>query len=117
VEAAVGLGIELMDDVMNGTRPAARGNRDLVEAPPSAARALTNGWRSRAGAMPSGARSHERSGAMISSATRDSRAPPVVRGRKQAPEAAIRTWTATRTPEQVVEALQSRRAELRPLSN
>ena len=33
-KALVGLDIEaLMDDVMNGTQPAAQGNRDLLEAP------------------------------------------------------------------------------------
>jgi crotonobetainyl-CoA:carnitine CoA-transferase CaiB-like acyl-CoA transferase len=109
-EAAVGLGIEaLMDDVMNGTQPAAQGNRDLVEAPQGVFRCAGEDewvaiacwsdaqWSALARAI--GRDDLERDERFASAAGRK---------REEAKlEAAIAAWTATRTPEQVVESLQA----------
>jgi benzylsuccinate CoA-transferase BbsF subunit len=120
-EAAVGLGIEaLMDDVMNGTQPAAQGNRDLVEAPQGVFRcAGDDEWV--AIACWSDAQWHGLAQAIgRDDLERDPRLASAA-GRKREEtklEAAIKTWTATRTPEQVVAALQSRGVpSYRPLSN
>jgi benzylsuccinate CoA-transferase BbsF subunit len=120
-EAAVGLGIEaLMDDVMNGTQPAAQGNRDLVEAPQGVFRcAGDDEWV--AIACWSDAQWHALAQAIgRDDLERDPRlASAAGRKREEAKlEAGIETWTATRTPEQVVAALQSRGVpSYRPLSN
>ncbi len=120
-EAAVGLGIEaLMDDVVNGTQPAAQGNRDLVEAPQGVFRCAGDDewvalacWSDaqwRALALAIGRDDLERDPRLASAAGRKREEAKI--------EAAIATWTATRTPEQVVEALQSRGVpSYRPLSN
>jgi len=109
-ESAIGLGAEaLMDMVMNGTQPRRQGNRDLVEAPQGVFRCggedewvaiacwSDTQWRGLARAIGRTDLEH------------DERL-QTAEGRKAGEdllEAAIAAWTATRSPDAVVEALQA----------
>jgi benzylsuccinate CoA-transferase BbsF subunit len=120
-ESAVGLGAEaLMDAVMNGTQPPPQGNRDLVEAPQGVFRcAGEDEWV--ALACWSDAQWYALARAIgRPDLERDERL-RTAPGRKRNEdllETAIAGWTATRTPEAAVEALQASGVpSYRPLSN
>jgi benzylsuccinate CoA-transferase BbsF subunit len=109
-ESAVGLGVEaLMDTVMNGTQPPPQGNRDLVEAPQGVFRcAGEDEWV--ALACWGDAQWHALARAIGRPDLEHDERLRTAAGRKRNEdllETAIAGWTATRSPDAVVEVLQA----------